>query len=144
MHHQSKRTSETDPHGKANSAPCSGSVDKPNTVQVQVQMFPNNGSEDTVGYGTAKQTTHFLNQASSSTPTVGPATSRLDWLNGRWCTGQMNHIFSFINLMVVSRYFVNHASSCFPLLQQVMNSLVVVVLCFGGRFHGQLLDSKQS
>ncbi|GBM54038.1 hypothetical protein AVEN_215409-1 [Araneus ventricosus] len=43
----------------------------------------------------------------------------------------MNPDFSFITSMVVSGYAVCQANCCFPLVQQVIHRLVVVLLCFG-------------
>ncbi|GBL73813.1 hypothetical protein AVEN_230778-1 [Araneus ventricosus] len=52
----------------------------------------------------------------------------------------MNPDFSFITSMVVSGYAVFQASSCSPLVQQVIHRLVVAVLCFGGRSHRRIWE----
>ncbi|GBM98869.1 hypothetical protein AVEN_69058-1 [Araneus ventricosus] len=79
---QRKRPSETVPLGKAKSAPDSGSADSPIQCRSKRKCFLTHSSVDTVGYGTVQQTSHScasVDQASSSTtPTVGPGTSRLD------------------------------------------------------------------
>ncbi|GBM55538.1 hypothetical protein AVEN_16353-1 [Araneus ventricosus] len=68
--------------GKAKSAPDSGPADSPIQCRSKRKCFGTHSSEDTVGYGTVQQTSHSCasdDQASSSTtPTVGPGTSRLD------------------------------------------------------------------
>ncbi|GBN20627.1 hypothetical protein AVEN_229402-1 [Araneus ventricosus] len=76
------KTLETIPLGKAKSAPGSGSADSPIQCRSKRKCFGTRSSADTVGYGTVQQTSHScasVDQASSSTiPTVGPGTSRLD------------------------------------------------------------------
>ncbi|GBN67384.1 hypothetical protein AVEN_206034-1 [Araneus ventricosus] len=80
--HQRKRTSETVPFSKAKSAPDSGSTDSPIQCRSKRKCFGTHSSADSVGYGTVQQTFHScasVDQApSSTTPTVGPGTSRLD------------------------------------------------------------------
>ncbi|GBL74526.1 hypothetical protein AVEN_235454-1 [Araneus ventricosus] len=44
--------------------------------------------------------------------------------------------------MVMSGYAVYQANSCSPLVEQVIHSLVVAVLCFGRRSHGRLWDPQ--
>ncbi|GBO01000.1 hypothetical protein AVEN_229395-1 [Araneus ventricosus] len=60
----------------------SGSADSPIQCRSKRKCFGTHSSADTVGYGTVQQTSHScssVDQASSSTtPTVGPRTSRLD------------------------------------------------------------------
>ncbi|GBM92854.1 hypothetical protein AVEN_246781-1 [Araneus ventricosus] len=77
-----KRTSETVPLDKAKSAADSGSADSPIQSRSKHKRFGTHNSADTVGYGTVKQTSHScasVDQApSSTTPTVGPETWRLD------------------------------------------------------------------
>ncbi|GBM19804.1 hypothetical protein AVEN_208673-1 [Araneus ventricosus] len=77
-HHQREGTSETVPLGKAKSVPDSGSTDNLIQCRSKRRCF----TLDTVGYGTVQQTSHLcasVDQASSSTmPTVGPGTLRLD------------------------------------------------------------------
>ncbi|GBN19852.1 hypothetical protein AVEN_114560-1 [Araneus ventricosus] len=77
-----KRTSETVPFGKAKSAPYSSSADSPVQCRSKRKCFGTHSSAETVGYGTVQQTSHScasVDRASSSTtPTVGPGTSRLD------------------------------------------------------------------
>ncbi|GBM84290.1 hypothetical protein AVEN_59606-1 [Araneus ventricosus] len=82
MRHQRKRTSETVLLGKANSTSDSGSADSPLQCRPKRKSFGTHSSADIVGYGTVQQTSHScasVDQASSSsTPTMGPGTSRLD------------------------------------------------------------------
>ncbi|GBL76930.1 hypothetical protein AVEN_12606-1 [Araneus ventricosus] len=83
VHASSKKKDDGDcPAGKAKSAPDSGSADSPIQCRFKRKCFRTRSSEDTVGYGTVQQTSHScasVDQASSSTtPTVGPGTSRLD------------------------------------------------------------------
>ncbi|GBN02181.1 Transposable element Tc1 transposase [Araneus ventricosus] len=84
--HERKRTSETVPLGKANSAPDSGSADSPIQCRFKRKCFGTHSSGYTVGYGTVQQTPHScasVDQAPSSiTPTVGLGASRLD--HGEW------------------------------------------------------------
>ncbi|GBM09309.1 hypothetical protein AVEN_135041-1 [Araneus ventricosus] len=79
--HQRKRTSETVPLGKAKSAPDGDSPGSPIQCRSKRKCFGTHSSADTVGYATVQQTSHTcasVDQASSSTtPTVGPGTSRL-------------------------------------------------------------------
>ncbi|GBO33814.1 hypothetical protein AVEN_224182-1 [Araneus ventricosus] len=79
---QRNRTSETVPLGKAKSTSDSGSADSPIQCRSKHKCFGTHSSADTVGYGTVQPTSHlcaYLDQASSSTmPTIGPGTSRLD------------------------------------------------------------------
>ncbi|GBN33773.1 hypothetical protein AVEN_81129-1 [Araneus ventricosus] len=79
--HQRKRTSETVPLGKAKAAPDSVSADSP-ICRSKRKCFGTRSSADNVGFGTVPQTSHScasVDQVSSSTtPTVGPGTSRLD------------------------------------------------------------------
>ena len=65
------------------------------------------------------------------------------WLNGREYSGQMNHDFSFNTSTVMSGYAVFQVNSCFPLIQQLKNRLVVVVSCFGGRRRSMFLTFLQ-
>ncbi|GBL69833.1 hypothetical protein AVEN_184270-1, partial [Araneus ventricosus] len=101
MRHQRKRTSETVPLGKAKSAPDSGSADSPIQCRSKRKCFGTHSSADTVGYGTVQQTSHSCasidQESSSTTPTVGPGTSRLsmdEWKRVAWSDE--------------SRFFIHH------------------------------------
>ncbi|GBL99441.1 hypothetical protein AVEN_68744-1 [Araneus ventricosus] len=80
--HQRKRTSEIVPLGKAKSEPDIGSAHSPIHCISKLKRFGTYSSAETVGYGTVQQTSHSsasVDQASSSTsPSVGPGTSKLD------------------------------------------------------------------
>ncbi|GBM34426.1 hypothetical protein AVEN_226842-1 [Araneus ventricosus] len=72
--HQRKRTSETVPLGKVNSAPDSGSTDNPIQCRSKRKCFGTHISADTVGYGTVQLTSHSCasvdQESSSTTPIV--------------------------------------------------------------------------
>ncbi|GBM76679.1 hypothetical protein AVEN_48801-1 [Araneus ventricosus] len=67
---------------KQNRRPDSGRADNPTQCLSKSKCFGTHSSADTVGYGNVQQTSHScasVDQASSSTtPTAGPGTSRLD------------------------------------------------------------------
>ncbi|GBO13439.1 hypothetical protein AVEN_61834-1, partial [Araneus ventricosus] len=109
-----KKTSETVSLSKEKSAPDSGLVESPIQCRSRRKSLGTHNSADTVRYGTAQQTFNScasVDQASSSTtPRVGPGTSRTmdpgPWMSGRELPGRMNPDFSFITWMIVSGYAV--------------------------------------
>ncbi|GBN20240.1 hypothetical protein AVEN_46234-1 [Araneus ventricosus] len=75
-------------------------------------------------------------------PYSGPRNIETEsWMSGRELPGRMNPDFSFITSIVVSGYAVCQENSCSPLVQQVIQRLVVAVLCFVGHSDRRLWDT---
>ncbi|GFW37706.1 uncharacterized protein TNCV_415921 [Trichonephila clavipes] len=106
--------SEAVPLSKAESALNSGPADGPIQCRSKYKCYGTHSSMDITGYGTAQQTSPSraaIDEAFlSTTPTVGPGTSRLD----HGLSSRMNHYFSFITTMVVLGCAVYQANSYFP------------------------------